>query len=231
MDDPTEILYDDAQTTVYLRNAFYKQKYHAALGVCILNFVVIAILCGMLIYLIQHPPRPLYFAADHLSRLIEEVPVTTPNMSTQDVANWTVSAVQSAYSYDFVNYRAELQHAERYFTPYGWKNYLKGLSSSNNLIAVKDRNMVVIAKAVSAPKLIVEGILGGAYAWKFEIPLLITYMLPPYDSKSQFQNPLLVNVIVQRQRVLESASGLGIVQMIGNLVLTPSAQNVNAQSS
>ncbi len=219
---------DDALMMVYLRNTFYKNKYHYMVGVYFLSFVVVCILFVMLIYLLRHPIHPLYFAADQAGRLIQDIPVREPNMSNDQVAAWAVQATEAAYTYNFVNYRAQLQETQKFFTDYGWKNYLQALKASNNLIALTERRYIFIAKAAGQPKLIAQGPLGnlGALAWKFEIPLLVTYMRPPYDDKSRFQNPLLVSIVVQRQKILESYQGLGVVQLIGNFVLAPTSSTM-----
>jgi intracellular multiplication protein IcmL len=209
---------EDAVILVHARNEFYKIKYYLSLGVCALSWVVIALLIVALVFLIQHPVRSLYFVADSSGRLIEDIPVTVPNMPTNEAAAWAIKAVQAAYSYDFVNYRGQLQSAQKYFTDYGWQNYIRGLNASNNLLALAQRKMVVVAQVVDKPKLEAEGMLSGAYAWKFQMPVLVTYLLPPYDDKSRFVNPLSVTVVVQRQKLLQSYKGLGIVQMIGTFV-------------
>lgn len=218
----------DAAVLIHLRNDFYKSKYYLTLIIYFLCLIVIAILVGVLIFLVKNPTRPLYFATDDVSRLIKEIPLQQPNMSTDQVAQWTVEAVEAAHSYDYFNYRAELQDAQKYFTNYGWRSYMQSLTASNNLLALTQRKMLVVAKVVDKPKLIVEGILGGAYAWKFQMPLLISYKLPPFDDKPQshFENVLSVTVIVQRQKILQSYKGLGILQMIETLTVSPSSQNL-----
>jgi intracellular multiplication protein IcmL len=96
---------------------------------------------------------------------------------------------------------------------------MQSLTASNNLLALNQRRMVVVATVADKPKLLVEGLLSGAYAWKFEMPVLVTYKLPPFDDKPQshFENALVVTVLVQRQKILQSYKGLGIVQMIDTL--------------
>ncbi len=210
---------DDALSLVFLRNEFYRKKYYLLLAVFFLALLVIVILGSMLRYLVKHPPHPLYFVTDNVGRFVQDIPGQQPNMTTSEVAAWTTTAVEAAYSYDFLNYHAQLQDAQKYFTDYGWRNYMKGLTASNNLVALTQRKMVVIAKVIGTPKLAAEGPLGktGTYAYKFEMPLLVTYNLPPYDGKAKFENPLVITVIVQRQNILSSYKGLGIVQMIGTL--------------
>lgn len=220
----------DALVMVHLRNDFYKRKFHFALAVYFLSLVVIAILISVLVFLVKNPTRPLYFVTDNVSRLIHDVPRNIPNMSTAEVESWVIEAVEAANSYDFVNYRSQLQDAQKYFTDFGWRNYMDGLNSSSNLVALAQRKHVIIAKVVGKPKLVVEGILGGAYAWKFQLPLLVTILSPPYNDspKSKFQNPILLTVVVQRQSILSSYKGLGIVQMIGDLAFTMPTQDLTA---
>jgi intracellular multiplication protein IcmL len=204
---------DDAVVLTQLRNAFYKRKYYFALGIYVLCVVAIAALLTVLVYLIKNPTRPLYFLTDSVGRLVQDVPLTLPNMSTEAVEAWAVEAVETAYSYNFMNYRAQLQNAQKYFTEYGWRSYMNGLTASNNLLALTERHMIFIAKVADKPKLLNAGVLGGAYAWKFQMPLLVNFLETPYN-KPSFSNAYMVTVIVQRQKLLQSYKGLAIVQMI-----------------
>ncbi|MCD6039399.1 MAG: hypothetical protein K0S27_799 [Gammaproteobacteria bacterium] len=204
---------EDALVLTQLRNQFYKKKYRLAFVVYGFCWIVIAILVSLLILLMKNPTRPLYFLTDSVGRLIQEVPLTEPAMSTEAVAAWTIEAVEAAYSYNFMNYRAQLQDAQKYFTEYGWRNYMSGLKASNNLLALTERKMIFTARVVDKPKLLKEGILSGAYAWKFQMPLLVNFLEAPYN-KATFSNAYAVTILVQRQKLLQSYKGLAIVQMI-----------------
>jgi hypothetical protein len=210
----------DALVLIYTRNEFYRKKYLWVLSVCALGLILIVALVGMLLYITRHPLEPLYFTTDKAGRLIQEVPVTSPNMSTDDVARWAVQAVIAANTYDFVNFHAQLQSAQKYFTDYGWRNYMKGLQASNNLLALTERKLIFLATQAGPVKLVAEGPVGRAaiYGYKFEIPMLITYLLPPYDGvnqKSKFANAYIFTVLIERQSFLNSDQGLGIMQIIG----------------
>lgn len=208
---------NDALTLIHQRNAFYRSKYHMVLGVYILTLFCIAFLIGTLVYVNDHPAPPYYFMTDNSGRFLQDISLQQPNMSEQDIKTYVVKAVESAYSYDFVNYRQQFQSAEKYFTTWGWKNYMKGLQSSNNLLALTQRKLIVLAKVAGPPKLITQGIIGGALAWKYEMPVLVTYLSAPYDDRSKFVNPLTVTIVIQRQRMLGSYKGLGIMQMIARI--------------
>lgn len=205
---------DDALILIQRRNDFYKKKFFLALIIYLFSIVAILILAGVIFYLTRNPSGPLYFVTDKVGRFIQDIPRELPIMTSEERANWVTEAIESAFSYDYVNFRTELQNAQKYFTEYGWKNYMQGLKATNNLIALTQRKYVIIAKVVSIPKVIGEGIVGGARAWKFQLPLLITYRFPPFDEKSKFENPVILTVVVQRQSILTSYKGLGIMQVI-----------------
>jgi intracellular multiplication protein IcmL len=212
----------DALIAVLKRNAFYKRQYLLALCALCLSFIMMVVLGWVLYFLLQHPARPLYFATDKVGRLIQIVPVTQPNMTTQQVITWAIRAVEDIYSYDYVNYHSQLQSAQKYFTNYGWTKYMNALTLSNNLLALEQRKMIIIANVVEQPTLLAQGLLGGSYAWKLQMPVLVTYWLPPYDTKSKFSNPLNITMLIQRQPELQSYQGLGILQIIGSFATASS---------
>jgi intracellular multiplication protein IcmL len=216
---------NDALVLVFSRNSFYKRLHFLALAAFALTVVVIISLLWVVVYLVKNPTHPLYFATDNVGRLIQVIPVNTPNMTIDKITAWAIEGVQVANSYDYVNYHAQLQSAQKYFTNYGWNNYMAALTASSNLPAIIQRKWVVIAQVVEQPKILAAGILGGAYAWKFQMSLLVSYWRPPYDEKSKFSNPLDVTVIVQRQPALQGYEGLGIVQLYENIATVPAEIN------
>lgn len=215
----------DALVLVFSRNSFYKRLHFLALGALALSVIVICFLALTLTYLLKNPAKPLYFPADEVGRLIQIVPVNTPNMSTEDVTAWAQDAVEAAFSYDYINFRSQLQNAQKYFTDYGWTKYMSALTLSGNIRALTARKQIVLAQVIEQPKILAAGILGGAYAWKFQMPLLVTYTMPPYDSSSQFSNALIVTIIVQRQPILKGYKGLGVVQLLSQLATSGTEQD------
>lgn len=212
---------------VFERNAFYRRQYLWALlafALCMLGNIILA--C-VLAYVIRHPTAPVYFAADEVGRLIQVVPVDQPNMSDVEVEAWATRVAEATYSYNYVNFRSQLQSVERFYTNYGWTNYMKALQASNNLVALTNRRIIQTATVVDKPTVLARGILGGAFAWKFSMPMLVTYWMPPYDDQSKFSNALQVTMIVQRQPILQSDHGLGVLQMIGTMAPPPASTEGN----
>lgn len=215
--------HNDALRLVFERNAFYRRLHFLVLGAFFASLCVIVLLMYTIYYLKKNPPHPYYFAADNVSRLLQIIPVNTPNMSTEDVIKWTSKAVIAAFSYDYINYHSQLQNAQKYFTPFGWSRYMAALQSSNNMIGLIQRRLIASAQIVEPPKIIAQGILGGAYAWKFEMPVLVQYV--PADNtdpnNKAFSNALIVSVVVQRQKALDGNSGLGIIQLLARQANLP----------
>ncbi len=104
----------DALLLVHLRNQFYRAKYHAMTGIFLLSVLINLVLAGVIIFLVKHPTHPLYFVTDEVGRLIEDIPLNQPNMPAADVINWVTEALEATFSYDYVNYRGELQNAQKY---------------------------------------------------------------------------------------------------------------------
>jgi intracellular multiplication protein IcmL len=214
----------DVVLAIMQRNQFYRRQYLLAVAAFFLALLVISVMIWVLNYVIRNPTAPLYFATDNVGRLIDVTPVTKPNMTTEDVASWTAHAIEKTFSYNYVNYHEQMQSAQKYFTNYGWNNYLKSLTASDNMEGLKKRKMIWQGKVIGTPKVLMEGNLkNGTYAWKFEMPLLVTYWLPPYDVKNTYSNALTVTVLVQRMPILQSNDGLGIAQLVVEFAKAPAA--------
>ena len=201
---------DDALELVRLRNEFYRDNYRRIVGVLLFTIIIIIILAGALIYLVTNPPPPRYFATDAQGRIIRLVPLDQPNLSPAALLQWANLAAVAAYTYDFVNYRQNLQAASNFFTPDGWTAFIQALNESNNLNAVIAKKLVVTAVATGAPTILQQGILDGRYAWRVNLPMLVTY-----QSASQFtQQNVVVTMLITRVSALNSASGIGIAQFV-----------------
>lgn len=201
---------EDALTLVKTRNDFYRDSYRKIVGALLLTVILMAVLGAALVYLATHPPSPQYFAVTKEGRLTPMVPLEQPNISPSALLQWANTAAIAAYTYNFVNYRQELQAASEFFTPVGWQNFMGALESSNNLAAVRAKKLIVTAVATGAPVVLQEGILDGVYSWRVQMPMLVTY-----QSASQFsQQSVIVTMLIKRIPTLHSARGIGIEQFI-----------------
>ncbi|STX50632.1 protein IcmL (DotI) [Legionella busanensis] len=200
----------DSLTAVTLRNEFYRDgQRKMVLGLLISLLTNFALGC-MLAYLLTHPPAPKYFATSINGRITPIFPLNEPNQSDSAVLQWANQAAIAAFTYNFVNYRDELQAASGFFTADGWQQFLVALQQSNNLDAVKAKKLIVSAVATRAPIILQKGLLNGRYSWRVQMPLLVTY-----QSASEFsQQNNVVTMLITRVSTLNSPRGIGIAQFV-----------------
>ena len=201
---------EDAVTAVVLRNNFYRDGQRKMILIAIFSILCNVVLAGILGYVFTHPPEPRYFATSINGRITPLISLDAPNQSDSAILQWANQAAIASFSYNFVNYRSELVAASGFFTSDGWNQFITALSESNNLDAVKTKKLVVSAVATAAPVILQKGLLNGRYAWRIQMPILVTY-----QSASEFsQQNLNVTMLVTRVDTLNSPRGIGIAQFI-----------------
>jgi intracellular multiplication protein IcmL len=199
-----------AVEVVKLRNDFYRDGYKRVILALLLSVLLNAVLIATFTYVITHPPAPQYFATTINGRITPLIPLDQPNMPPSTLLQWANSAAIAAYTYNFVNYRQELQAASEFFTTDGWTEFTNALKASNNLNAVIDKKLVVSAVATGAPVILDQGIIDGIYTWRVQMPMLVTYQSA---SQTARQN-VLVTMVIQRISTLNSARGIGISSFV-----------------
>lgn len=201
---------EDALTAVALRNNFYRDGQRKMIFVLLVSMAANFVLALMLVYIILHPPAPKYFATSINGRITPLFPLNEPNQSDSAVLQWANQAAIAAFTYNFVNYRTELQASSGFFTAEGWDQFLSALQQSNNLDAVKAKKLIVSAVATRAPIILQKGLLNGSYAWRVQMPILVTY-----QSASEFsQQNNVVTMLITRVSTLNSPRGIGISQFV-----------------
>ncbi|KGP62566.1 type IV secretion protein DotI [Legionella norrlandica] len=201
---------EDALTVVALRNKFYKDSQRKVILALLVAIVVNIVLASLVVYMITHPPAPKYFATSINGRITPLFPLDEPNQSDSAVLQWANQAAIAAFTYNFVNYRDELQASSGFFTAEGWDQFLGALQQSNNLDAVKAKKLVVSAVATRAPIILQKGVLNGSYSWRVQMPILVTY-----QSASEFtQQNNVVTMLITRISTLNSPRGIGIAQFV-----------------
>ena len=201
---------EDALIAVAMRNSFYRDGQRKVMVVLLFSILCNMVLSVILTYIITHPPAPKYFATSISGRITPLFALDEPNQSDSAVLQWANQAAIAAFSYNFVNYRTELQASSGFFTAEGWDQFLKALDESNNLIAVKAKKLIVSAVATKAPVILQKGLLNGVYAWRVQMPLLVTY-----QSASEFsQQNNVVTILISRVSTLNSPRGIGISQFV-----------------
>lgn len=138
----------------------------------------------------------------------QETALSQPNQSDSAILAWANSAAVATFTYDYANYRENIQNLSGFFTDSGWKDFMGALDKSKNLDAVKDKKLVVSAVATGTPLILQKGILNNVYAWKVQLPMLITY-----QSESQFSKQnVIVTMLITRTTTTNAPKGVAISQ-------------------
>lgn len=203
---------DDALELVKMRNEFYRDNYRRLAVAVLVAMLVILLMAGMVLVTIAKKPEPRYFATADDGRILPLVPVNVPYKSTPQVLQWATEAALAAYSYDYVNYRKQLQNASDYFTPDGWAQYMSALQSSGNLEAVKEGKIIATAVPTGAAQLQQEGLLDHAYAWQVSVPIRVSFQGQTTQQTIDYN----VSMKVARVSTLDKADGIGVQQIIVN---------------
>ena len=136
---------DDALELVRLRNNFYRDNYRKVVSALLVALLAIIALVGAIVYLVMDRPAPTYFATTDSGNIIPIVPLDRPIVNDQSILRWATTAAVSAYTFNFLNYRQQLQTASQYFTEDGWQNYMAKLQQSGNLDSVIKRQLIVLS--------------------------------------------------------------------------------------
>ena len=201
---------EDALTLVTLRNSFYRDNYRKVMSALLGCVLIIMLLAATVIYFATHRPQPVYFATSEGWHLQPLTPLNEPVLDDAQVLQWATNAVGHIYGFNFVNYREQLQAASQYFTTQGYQTFIAALTASNNLETVKSQKLVLSAVVTKAPVVIAEGMLQGVYAWRVQLPVMITLQ----SASQQLTQSVVVTLLIVRADTLNKPQGIAIAQYI-----------------
>lgn len=201
---------DESLELVRLRNNFYRDNYRRVMRLLLIMSIILVVLVLTMAYLFTHRPEPKYFATTQTGRVLTLVPLSAPMLSTEALLSWASQVAMGAYTFNFANYRQKIQMQEVNFTSDAWQEFLTQLKTSGNIKAIAERQLVVSAVVSGAPIIVSQGLLSGRYAWKVQLPLLVTYL----SSSDKFQKAYMVTMVIVRISTLQNQNGVAIAQFI-----------------
>lgn len=201
---------DESLELVRLRNNFYRDNYRRVMKLLLIMSCALVILVLTMAYLFTHRPEPKYFATTQTGRVLELVPLSTPMLSTEALLNWASQVAMGTYTYNFANYRQKLQQQEVNFTSDAWQQFLSQQKISGNIEAVEQRKINVSAVASGAPVIVNQGMLNGRYAWKVQVPLLVSFV----SASEPYQRNYLVTMVIVRISTVDNQNGVAVAQFI-----------------
>lgn len=200
---------DDVLETVRLRNDFYRDGYRKLMTVCLVLCItnVLSLLTAYTVF--SKPDQVHFFATSSDGRIIPVEPLNEPGISTAELLDWSAKAAIKIYSYDYVNYRDDLQSVSSMFTGQGWQSFQDTLTSSRMLKSVIAQKLVMNAVPTGSPTIVEKGILNGRYTWKVQIPMLVKL-----QGSTPLSSPVMVSLLIQRVSLVNNPDGIGIINII-----------------
>ncbi|MBS0289059.1 MAG: type IVB secretion system apparatus protein IcmL/DotI [Proteobacteria bacterium] len=207
---PLEDYTDIFHQPIMLRANFYRDNVRRLMVFSILLVLIITGLIAWIIYERTHKPIVRYFATSNDGKLSLLTPLNHPNLTTSSLLNWVVEAATTAYNFNFSNYDRALKDIKIYFTDAGYQHFINSLTAAKTIDTVKSKQLIVSAIATGTPVIVQEGpTADGIYAWRVQLPMLITYQS---TSDTRKQN-IVLNMLVARRSTLESPKGIGIASI------------------
>ncbi len=190
-------------------HAFYINHYRTVLIFFCVLIVLILSAVGVLLYQTTHKPLPVFYAKNTAGETMLLEPFEEPNQLPDTILRFASKAATIAYTFDFVNYNAQLSQARPYFTQAGWSDFQASISGLVGTI-VKNQ-LFVSGVVVGDPVISNQGELPDVgYAWRVQIPFLVTYQSANITTKRRY----LVIVSIVKVPTIENPQGIGIDQFV-----------------
>ena len=200
---------EDPLVVVGLRYEFYRDGYRKILSLVMLSMALNMLLAYAVYYIAMHPPTPRYFATSVDGQIMAVRPLDDPVYSTADILSWSTNVAITAYTYDYINFRGDLQNVASSFTSDGWGMFLNALKNSRMLDTVMAQKLVMTASPTGAPVIQQQGIVNGRYSWKISIPMLVKL-----NGATMISQPVQVYMMLQRVALANNPKGIAINSFI-----------------
>lgn len=190
-------------------NDFYREHYHHVIYVLMGIIVTMILMVFLVLYQVLNMPLPQFNAIQRDGSRMLLRAYNEPNLLPDTILRWASKAATTAYTFDFVHYKDQIQEARPFFTDDGWIDYLR---SVNPLLESIVQKQLFVNGVVSGPPVISnEGPLPGKdYVWRVQVPFLVTYQSANTTTKRNF---IVVLTIVKVPTDI-NPQGIGIDQFI-----------------
>lgn len=196
-------------TALPKNNDFYRNYYHWFIIGSMIAIVLMLSMVFVVLYQISHRPLPIFTAMQPDGHKMNLTSFDEPNLLPDTILRWATQAATVSYTFDFYNYKQQLEHARPFFTPAGWDQYL---ISANKLITTIVKNALIVNGVVSGtPVISNQGpIPGQGFVWRVQIPFIVTYQ----SANTQSQRRYFVILTLIRVPTNINPQGIGIDQFV-----------------
>jgi len=138
------------------------------------------------------------------------VALERPNVSTKALLSWVTLAATATFTFDFVNYKDQLNSLQEYFTNDGYDNFLTSLQSAGTISTIEEKKLILSAVAIGPAIILTETELNNKHTWRIQVPLLVRYQSASVNEK-RFQ---VIEMLITQVSTRDAPKGIGIAQYI-----------------
>lgn len=170
---------------------FYAKYYHYILIFLLSALGLMIVIVSVLLYQSTHQPLPSFHAMQQDKKEIGLTPFEAPNLRPETILRWASKAAVTAYTFDLLRYREQVEAAKPYFTDLGWQDYLRSVTPL--LQSIVKNQLFVYGIVAGTPVISNQGPLPGkGNAWRVQIPFLVTYRSANTVENQKFYVSLLL---------------------------------------
>ena len=124
---------------------------------------------------VKTPPQYIQLTED--GRIYPIAPLNVESASDGEIINFATESVKWVNTYDYKNWRDQLQGQAQRFTPSGWENYIQELLETDNLNTVEAEGLVVSAEIVGEATVEKKGVVekANSFTWLVTVPVRVSY--------------------------------------------------------
>lgn len=197
--------------TVLVRNMYALMMTRRLTVVAIMAVICafLAILSAFQVIQVKTPPQYIQLTED--GRVFPLTPLSRPNVSDGDLLRFASDSVKWVNTYDYMNWRDQLQGQAHRFTEAGWKAYLDLLVARDTLAAVENRKMVVSAEMTGPAQIEKQGLLDeqNRYMWIVKVPVNVNY-IPSVGGSQALSQKGVVTLYILRVPLATNQRGYAI---------------------
>lgn len=196
---------------VALRNQSVYAIYRKMISLTIIAVIMALLSVGTAVHFKNKKIPPKYVPVSESGVLVQPIPLNKPNQDNGTITEYALKAIRAVNTYDYINWRDQLQNASVYFTPQGWNDYTTQFSAVDTIKAVQDRRMIVSVQPTDEVKVVRQAVAeNGTYVWVVEAPIEITYTAHTSSLSGGTTQRGLVTLYIIRVPTTINPKGIGI---------------------
>lgn len=197
----------DQAASALSKNDFYRGTYPKVLKLLVYLTISAFFLLMLIGYYVIFLHKAQYFMVQQNNQYLTPA-LDYPIVSRSEILRWSSQAVISVYNFDFSNWEVRIKETTPLFTSNGFDRFQDALKLDGVLGGIVEQKLQVTAVVTGPPVITAEGIIGGRYSWKVNLPVLLTYI----SSSEVRQRSIYVTMVIARISVLDSPRGYAIEQ-------------------